>query len=69
MNLYEKFDRYCTKLPGRGYIDSKLATTHFSALNRFIGPYLKKNNVKIILSTQLIDEQLYYIVEDVIERR
>ena len=69
MNLYERFDRYCSKLPGRGYIDSKLATTHFSSLNRFIGPYLKKNNVKIILSVQIIDEQLYYIVEEVIERR
>ncbi len=67
MTLYEQFEKYCHKLPGKCYPETagKMATTHGEALHRFVLPFIKKNNAEITITIKNLNNNLYYIVEDV----
>lgn len=67
-NWYDRFIKYCNKLPGKIFIDNgKLASTNGLALNKFAKSFEELNHVVICITNQYIDGELFYIVNDIIE--
>ena len=64
-DLYTQFCRYCKSLPGKCYIDDKLATTNEEALLRFIKPFEKQNNVRIKYSMIIKGCEHFYIIDEI----
>jgi len=67
-DLYKSFCKYCRNLPGKCYIDEKLATTNISVLNSFIRSFENNVNVNISYSVKLIDGERFYLVDSVSKR-
>jgi len=65
-DLYEQFCKYCKSLPGKCYIDDKLATTNEEALIRFIKSFEKQNGVKIKYNMIIKGCEYFYIIEEII---
>ena len=59
---YDKFIQYCNKLPGKCFINEKLATTNERALKRFISSFEKSSNYKVFTSTDIIDGEYLFTV-------
>lgn len=66
IDYYKNFILYCNKLPGKIFIDDKLATTNEAALNRFIKSFEKLHDVRVNYSNQYRGGEYFYIVEDII---
>ena len=64
---YEQFVYYCKNLPGKCFLDRKLATTNEKALKKFINSFEKARNAKVIYEVDYIGGEYFYIVEDVVE--
>lgn len=66
IDWYERFCRYCKKLPGKCYINNKLATTNQTKLNSFIKSFENATNTNIHYHAELIDCERLYIVDQVV---
>jgi hypothetical protein len=65
-DMYKPFSLYCKKLPGRCFMEDKLATTSKQALNRFIEGFKKKEeNIEIITHSEYWGGEEFYVVDSV----
>lgn len=65
-DLYDRFVRYCKKLPGRMFFDDgKMATVFKKPLDRYIKSFEKLCNVEIYTSVKMRGGETYYVVDTV----
>lgn len=64
---YEQFVYYCKNLPGKCFLDRKLATTNEKVLKKFIDSFEKSRSVRVITTIESRGGEYFYIVEDVVE--
>lgn len=64
-----KFELYTHDLPGRCFIDKKVATTNKDALLRFVKPFENLNNVHVNIYTDFRGGEYFYIVDTIDEVR
>ena len=67
ISLYEQFVYYCKNLPGKCFLDRKLATTNEKVFKKFINSFEKVKNAKVIVETENHGGEYFYIVEEVVE--
>lgn len=65
IDWYERFCLYCKKLPGKCYINDKLATTNQSKLNSFIKSFENATHTKIHYHSEIIEGERFYLVDQV----
>ena len=63
---YEQFIYYCKNLPGKCFLDRKLATTNEKALKKFIDSFEKVRDVKVTTTIESRGGEYFYIVDDVV---
>lgn len=67
VDLYDQFVAYCKKLPGKCFLDRRLATTNEKALKRFIQSFEKARNAKVRYYADFLGGEYFFIVHEVEE--
>ena len=64
IDWYNRFDKYCNKLPGKCYPEDRgyFGTTNRTTLSRFIKSFEQATNTKVFVDSKYIDGELFYIV-------
>ena len=68
ISLEDQFIYYCNKLPGKCFLDRRMATTNEKALKKFIKSFEKARNAKVIYDVDFVGGEYFFIVTDVIEQ-
>lgn len=67
INWYDRFIHYCKELPGKFFIEDKLASYNITVLNKFKKSFEKATNTQVIIKNQYISGEYVYIVEEIIK--
>lgn len=65
INWYERFDQYCKNLPGKCYIEGKIATTYEKILEKFAKSFENATNTTVTLITKYMCGEYIAFVESV----
>ena len=65
INWYERFDQYCKKLPGKCYIEGKIATTYIKVLEKFAKSFENATNTTVTIITKYMCGEYISFVESV----
>lgn len=63
--LEEQFKIYCSNLPGKVFLDSKLATTDRKSLTRFIEGFSNSRDITVDVVTETRGGETFYIVDNI----
>ena len=62
---YDKFVQYCDKLPGKCFINEKLATTNEKALNRYKAEFESISTYRVFTAMESCGGEYFFIVTSV----
>ena len=71
IDWYAKFDSYCAHLPGKCYPTEnrrKFGTTNYSALKSHIDNFEKSTGATVEYSMTIIENENYYIIDEVYKK-